>query len=105
LLQEDRAKALELWKQATELGSSMAHYNLGVYYYEGGHLKKAKFYYEAAAMAGQEVARCNRGTIKEASGHVEQAIKHWTIALSAGNHAAMHALRTNVENGFVKSLQ
>ena len=28
LLQEDRAKALELWKQATELGSSMAHYNL-----------------------------------------------------------------------------
>ena len=28
LLQEDRTKALELWKQATELGSSMAHHNL-----------------------------------------------------------------------------
>ena len=55
-------------------------------------------------MAGHKVARCNLGTIKGASGH-EQAIKHWTIAASAGNHAAMHALRTNVENGFVKSLQ
>ena len=46
-LLQDQAKALELWKQAAELGSSMAHYNLGVYYYEGGHLnlKKAKFHY------------------------------------------------------------
>ena len=34
-LQQDRAKALELWKQAAELGSSIAHYNLGAYYYEG----------------------------------------------------------------------
>ena len=54
-----------------------------MYYYEGGHLKKAKFHYEAVAMAGHEAARCNLGTIKGASGHVEQAIKHWTIAASA----------------------
>jgi TPR repeat protein len=50
---------------------------------KGDILKKAKFHYEAAAMAGHEAARCNLGTIKGASGHVEQAIKHWTIAASA----------------------
>jgi TPR repeat protein len=100
-LQQDQAKALELWKQAAELGSSMAHYNLGAYYYEGGDLKKAKFHYEAAAIAGHEVARFNLGCIEAASGKIERAVKHWAIAASAGNHAAMHALRTNVENGFV----
>jgi hypothetical protein len=31
---------------------------LGDVYHKGGDMKKAKFHFEAAAMAGNEVARC-----------------------------------------------
>ena len=58
-LQQDWARAMELWKQAAALGSSHAHFNLGAYYKQGGDLKKAKIHYEAAAMAGHEFARYN----------------------------------------------
>ena len=43
-------------------------------------MKKAKFYYEAAAMAGQEVARYNIGMMEVQSGNIERALKHWTLA-------------------------
>ena len=51
-LQQDQERAVELLTRAAELGYGGAQYNLGVYYYEGGDLKKAKFHYEAAAMKG-----------------------------------------------------
>jgi len=51
-LQQDLAKGVELWTQAGILGSSKAHFNLGNEYCRRGDLKKAKFHYEAAAMAG-----------------------------------------------------
>jgi len=63
-LQQDREKAMELWKQAAELGSSLAQYHLGIYYDAGGDLTKAKFHYEAAAMAGDEAARYNLGCME-----------------------------------------
>jgi TPR repeat protein len=53
-------------------------------------LKKAKFHYEAAAMAGDEEARYNLGTMEAQSGNMERAVKHWTIAASAGHYDAMH---------------
>jgi TPR repeat protein len=34
-LQQDRARAMKLWKQAGILGSSKAHFALGVYYLKG----------------------------------------------------------------------
>ena len=43
-LQQDRARAMELWSQAAALGSSKAHFELGVVYKLGGDLKKAKFH-------------------------------------------------------------
>jgi TPR repeat protein len=61
-LLRDQGKAIELWKQAAALGSSMAHFHLGDEYREGGDSKKSKFHYEAAAMAGNEDARNNIGT-------------------------------------------
>ena len=39
-LQQDWARAMELWKQAAELGSSLAHYHLGNEYLKGGDSKK-----------------------------------------------------------------
>jgi TPR repeat protein len=102
-LQQDHAKAIELYVRAADLGYSTAHNNLGGSYHEGGNLKKAKFHFEAAAMAGDEVARSNLGLIEaqSESGNIERAVKHWTIAASAGNYKAMYHLRKNFEGGFV----
>jgi TPR repeat protein len=100
-LLQDQAKAMELWKQAAELGSNDAHYHLGICYGEGGNLKKAKFYYEAAAMAGNESARFNIGITEYNLGNVEQAVKHWMIAASAGHYIAMHNLLITFKQGLV----
>jgi TPR repeat protein len=100
-LQQDHAKAMELYTRATDLGCSDAHCNLGHIYYEGGYMKKAKFHLEAAAMAGNEGARCNLGFMEYKSGNVERAMKHWIIAASAGECYAMHEFRESFEKGRV----
>jgi TPR repeat protein len=41
-LHQDKERAMELWKQAAELGSNQAHYTLGSIYHEGGDLKMTK---------------------------------------------------------------
>jgi len=100
-LQQDQTKAIKLYIKAADLGSSMAHCNLGKVYYEGGDLTKAKFHYEAAAMAGLDVARLNIGSTESSSGNMDRAVKHWTIAASAGNYEAMHAVQVLFEEGIV----
>ena len=55
---------------------SQAHFLLGCNHDEGGELKKAKFHYEAAAMAEHEVARYKVGILEYNSGKYEQAVKH-----------------------------
>jgi TPR repeat protein len=100
-LQQDRTKAIELYARAGQLGCSKSHTHLGVLYHEGGDMKKAKFHFEAAAMAGHEGARYNLGILEYNSGNIERALKHWTIAASAGCYTAMEQLRTGFEQGFV----
>jgi TPR repeat protein len=98
-LQRDEERAMELLTRAVDLGSSKAHNNLGMLYHEWGDLKKAKFHFEAAAMAGDEVARINLGFMEANSGNREQAVKHWTIAASAGDSRAMQFLISLFEQG------
>ena len=100
-VQQDHAKALELLTKAADLGCSKAHNNLAGVYYEGGALKKAKFHFEAAAMAGDEVARFNIGGMEARSGNVQRAVKHWTIAASAGCFRAMDSLIKFFKRGLV----
>jgi TPR repeat protein len=65
-------------------------------------MKKAKFHYEAAAMAGNEDARCNLGAMEYYSGgNVERAVKHWTIAASVGHYDAMNNLLIAFNKGLV----
>jgi tetratricopeptide (TPR) repeat protein len=100
-LQQDYARAIELYARSANLGFSKAHNNLAGVYHEGGNLKKAKFHFEAAAMAGHEVARFNIGTMEAKSGNTERAIKHWKIAAPAGCYQSMHALMTLFEEGAI----
>jgi TPR repeat protein len=100
-LQQDHVKAIELYTRAAELGCSEAHSHLGDVYRDRGDMKKAKFHWEAAAMAGDEAARYNLGMDEYNSGNMERAIKHWTIAASAGDYDAIHQLITSFKKGHV----
>jgi TPR repeat protein len=88
-LQQDRTKAIEIYERGGQLGCSKAHSHLGMLYHEGGDMKKAKFHFEAAALAGNEGARYNLGIMEYNNGNMEQAIKHCIIAASAGDFGAM----------------
>jgi TPR repeat protein len=98
-VQQDQTKGMELYAKAADLGCSMAHCSLGDIYYEGGYVKKAKFHFEAAAMAGNDTARNTLGYMEAQSGNKEQAMKHWKIGASAGGYIAMHHLRMCFEKG------
>jgi TPR repeat protein len=100
-LQQDHAKAIELLTKSAELGCSQANWTLADVFFEEGNMKKAKLYYEAAAMAGYEVARHNLGNMEYNYGNIERAVKHWTIAASAGHFIAMHELRILFDQGVV----
>jgi TPR repeat protein len=100
--QQDRAKAMDLYVRAAELGCKKAHYCLGVIYMGEGDLKKAKFHFEAAAISGHEMARFNLAIHENNSGNIERALKHLTIAASAGHYKAMHQLRTFFKEGVIK---
>ena len=100
--QQDQARAIELYARAAVLGCSKAHSSLGdIYADDVGDLKKAKFHFEAAAMAGHELARYNLGCTDYTSGHKDRAFKHWKIAASAGYYHSMYVLITLVKQGVV----
>jgi TPR repeat protein len=98
-LLQDEEKAMQLWTQAAELGSSDAHYNLGDEYRQRGDSKKEKFHNEAAAITGDEGARYNLGCTEHHSGNKERAVKHWMIAASTGDHQAMQNLLIQFKDG------
>ena len=87
-LQQNNAKALELWHRAAELGNADAYYNIGIAYSNGYGVerdkKKAVYYYELSAMSGIAQARHNLGVGEAKAGNWDRALKHWMIAAVVG---------------------
>ena len=74
---QDEAKANELYLKAGELGCADAYYDLGNAYRLGRGVeidkKKAKHYYELAAMSGKVNARHNLGCVEYDAGNYQRA--------------------------------
>ena len=79
-LPQDMAKTNELYLRAGELGCAKAYFNVGVCYEEGMGVeidkKKAKHYWELAAMNGSVRARNNLGALEFQAGNYHRAFKH-----------------------------
>ena len=56
-VQQDHAKAIELYISAAELGCSKAPSSLGNIYHQGGDMKRAKIHWEAAAWQEMKMKR------------------------------------------------
>ena len=84
----NQPKALELWHQATELGSISAHHNLAMAHQFGQGVrqdsKKGLHHARLAAIGGHEIARYNLGVTEEHNGNIELAMKHFMFAARAG---------------------
>jgi len=102
-LPRNQAKALELWHRAAELGNALAYSCIGYAYTFGRGVevdgKKAKHYWELAAMGGSAKARQNLGLIEAQAGNRKRAIKHWMIAASCGISKSLESIKSMYKIG------
>ena len=101
---QDIVKANELYLKAGELGCAEAYCKLGVSYYNGMGLevdkKKAKNYWELAAMNGDVYARHNLGCMEEQAGNHHRA-KHFLLSARAGYKKSLDAVKLGFMKGVV----
>ena len=104
-LPQDEAKVIELYLKAGELGCALGYYNLGQIYHIGDGVdidkKKAKHYYELAAMDGSVYARYNLGIIEVQNGNYHKAMKHFVLAARAGDDDSLGAVKKGYMNEIV----
>ena len=103
-LPQDYGEAMELWLRAGELGCAPAQCCIGYAYKHGEgverDVKKAKHYYELAAMGGSVVARHNLGNLECNAGKYHRAVKHWMISAGAGFDDSLK----DIQDFFLKGL-
>ena len=104
-LPQDRAKANELYLKAGELGCATAYHNLGTAYDNRRgveiDMKKAKHYYELAAINGSVKARYNLGVIEGQAGKIHRAYKHFILTARAGYDNSLGLVKEGYKHGFV----
>ena len=100
---QDYTNALELWHRAAELDNAFAYCNIGYAYNNGKgvevDMKKAKHYYELAAMGGDIYARYNLGNSEERAGNMNRALKHWMISARDGYAKSLEKIKELYSNG------
>ena len=100
---QDRAKALELWHRAGELGSAESYNNIGNAYYNGRSverdMKKGQHYWELATMGGDADSRHNLGILEENEDNMVRALKHHMVAAGCGVNESLKKIREFYMNG------
>ena len=104
-MQQDIAKGNELYLRAGELGNPEAYDNLG-YSYDNGigvevDKKKAKYYWELAAMNGNVNARHNLGCVELYAGNHHRAYKHLILSAKAGFKDSLDMLKDGFMGGII----
>ena len=94
---QDYQKANELYLEGGELGYALGN-GRGVEVDQ----KKAKYYYELAAMCGHIKARHNLGCSERQAGNLHRAIKHMIMAAKAGDEVSLNTVKHCFMQGIVK---
>ena len=100
---QNRAKALEFWHRAAELGNSSAYYNIALCYDHGSGVerdeKEANHYYELAATGGDVKARLLLGKMEARAGNGDRALNHFMIAVRDGNLHSLEGIKRLYSKG------
>ena len=103
-VQQDFAKANELYLKAGELGCPEAYLNLGYSYRLGRGVevdkKKGNHCFELAAMGGNDKARYNLGCLEGEAGNQNRARKHFMIAAKAGYKDSLDTVKKGYMMGY-----
>ena len=106
---QDEAKARELYLKAGKLGCAVANFNLGIRYTTGDGVeidtKKAKHYWELAALNGGIQGRHNLGAAEYEAGNHQRAFKHYIIAARAGYKPSLDIVKDGYMAGHVTKEQ
>jgi len=104
-LPQDHQKANELYLKAGKLGYADGYYNLGNAFCQGRgveeDMKKAKYYWELAAMDGHLHARYNLGALEGMAGDESRAMKYNISAAKAGDKGALDEVKVRFSRGDV----
>ncbi|EJK46441.1 hypothetical protein THAOC_34889 [Thalassiosira oceanica] len=96
-LTKDVPRAIELWTEATELGSAKAHHCLGNVYYTGDGVEEDKprgiRHWQLAAMKGHVESRHNLGAVEIDNGHYELTVRHWMISAKMGLESSLNNIK------------
>ena len=102
-------RAIKLWKEAAELGSTDANFNLGNQYSAGKGVMqnkaKAVQYWEKAAMKGHAEARCNLGINEYNRGNYERALRHFMISVKMGDINSSREINNMYKKGRATKVQ
>ncbi|EJK48042.1 hypothetical protein THAOC_33194 [Thalassiosira oceanica] len=102
-LAKDDLRAIELWTEATELGSIDAHYQLGYAYYNGDGAKEDKprgiRHWQEAAMKGEVESRHKLGDVEYYYGNYEVAVQHYMISAKMGYETSLNDIKEMFKDG------
>jgi len=105
-LRIDIRKAIELWKEAAELGSVKALYNLALSHEViQADQAKAIQLYEKAAMEGSTLARHNLGMVAGENGNFVNSYKHLLISANMGLKESVDAIKGLFMRGLATKMQ
>ena len=100
---QDDDKAFKLFVRAGDLSLAAGYNDVGRAYEFGNGVeidkKKAKYYYEIAAIGGNATARYNLGNYERCEGNTNRALKHYMIAVEGGKDNALKAIQKLFFNG------
>ncbi|EJK59560.1 hypothetical protein THAOC_20200 [Thalassiosira oceanica] len=102
-LQKDMQRAVALWTEAAELGSSRALSNLGIAYEVGEGVKqdmaKAAEFFTKAAMQGHVSSRHNLGCDDWQRGNFSRALRHFMISAKMGLQESVEMVKRAYTGG------
>ena len=103
-LEKDESRAIELWSEAAELGSTKALSKLGMAYYNGmGGMAqdeaKGISYVESAAMQGDASSRHLLGIIEMENDQIDRAVRHFLISAKMGLKESLDEIKDMFAKG------
>ena len=104
-LTQDMRKANELYLKAGEFGYSRGYFNLAQSYLSGSgvevNMRKARYYWELAAMNGHIHARHNLACEEGKAGNHQRAYRHMVLAARAGSEESLAYVKIGYRDGYV----
>ncbi|EJK73454.1 hypothetical protein THAOC_04920 [Thalassiosira oceanica] len=108
-LQKDMRKAVELYTEAAELGSTDALYALGSAHYKGSGVQqdktKAAEFWTKAAMQGHVESRYNLGRCEIEREKHHRAVRHYLISAKMGHKNSLEMIQIGLMAGLATNEQ